>query len=483
MTAPGSDTAPDRLAGVAAFSRALVRDFGGYLVSLGLLSLGSLLLLPLIIAFLTPAETGLYSLVEVALVQGVTISLLGLKFSYLYYYAQVDADRRPRLLGTALVLTVGTALLTGTALAAVFGHAGLMARFDAAPLSHAWLLVPLLLSGAVQTVLLTELRAARHVWLSAVIGGAQLVLLLGLSTAAVAWLDLGLTGLLAAQAIAQTLSCIAAFVVLRRRIRAGFEPAWAGRLLRYGVPMMLGLMLRYSLDTLSRFLLAALVSIEAAGDFLVVSRILLLFEGLLALPFFTAWGGLMHHALRRPEAAAIVGRATTLALAAGAALGLTMLALQPLLFAQLARDPRADLAGVFALLLLARVVQLVKSPLTTGILRTGETRWSVTNNLLALGVFLVLIWPAASRYGLTGMAAAMLVATTAAAASLTVAAWRHCPHRIDWPALALGALLLAAAALLVWGGPASLPLAAAFVAAAALPVALLWRHLRVMDSR
>src|SRR3546814_3070262 len=51
---------------------------------------------------------------------------------------------------------------------------------------------------------------------------------------------------------------------MRRRLHFRWQPAQIKALLRYGLPMMGSLMLRYSLDTLCRFLLAALVSIEAA---------------------------------------------------------------------------------------------------------------------------------------------------------------------------------------------------------------------------
>src|SRR3546814_9313273 len=111
--------------------------------------------------------------------------------------------------------------------------------------------------------------------------------------------------------------------------------------------MMAGLTLRYSVDTLSRFLLAAFASIEAAGQFLIIARVATLFEALLTLPFFTAWGGLVHHALRRPDAAAIVGRVTSIALAAGALLLLAILAVQAPLFHLLAHDAMPQLAGAF----------------------------------------------------------------------------------------------------------------------------------------
>ena len=475
---PTDRRAPDRLEGAAAFTRALLRDSGGYLLSLGLLNLGNLLLLPLITAYLDPAELGLYSLVEAAQMQGVTISLLGMKFSYLYFYAQSDAARRTRLLGNALLLVLVSGLVAGLLLALLFADARVMARFDAAALPMAWMMIPLLLGGAVQTLLLTELRASRHVGLAGVITVAQLVLWLLLSAWFVALEDGGLPGLLGAQAIAQGMGCLVAFALVAPRLTISWDQRETQRMLRYGLPMMTGLLLRYSLGTILRFALAAMVSIEAAGLFLVINRIAVLFESLLSLPFLTAWGGLVHHILRRPDAARIIGQISSLALAAAALFALLCILLQPALFALLAHEEMPDAAGVFALLLLSNMIQMTRSPLSAGILRSGRTGWSVSNNMLALFVFLLVLFPATRLAGLTGAMLALLLASLLTSVTLIRAAWRDVPQQIAPPALGMVALLVVAAAAAVAVGPLPLPACIASLAVAAL---LGWRMTRHLD--
>lgn len=442
----GKPAAADRLETVADFTQATGRDFTGYLVSLGLLNLGSLFLLPLVTGYLGAGEIGLYSLVEVAQIQGITFSLLGLKFAYLYHYAHTPGDARPRLLGTTLLLTGGASMIAGLLLWAIFANPALMARFDARPLPHAWLLLPLLIFGAMQTVLLTELRANRQVWLSGFIAVSHLLLMLLLSIVLVAGYGAGIPGFLAAQSVASALSCGIAWSLINRRLVLLARPYRAGALLRYGIPMMTGLMLRYSLDTLCRFLLAALVSLEAAGQFMIVMRIVLLFEALLAIPFFTAWGGLVHHALQRPAAAVIIGRITALAMTAASLLVIVMLAIRPGLFRLLAHDAMPELAGLFALLLASRAIQLVKSPLTAGILVTGQTGWAVRNNVFALSVFTILAYPATELWAATGTALALLAANLAATLSLARAAFRHCRPAFELPAIALAVTAGAASA-------------------------------------
>src|SRR3546814_13361729 len=64
--------APEALDGPPAFAVALRHDYCSYLVSLGLISLGNIVLLPIITAYLSPADLGLYSLVETTMIQGIT---------------------------------------------------------------------------------------------------------------------------------------------------------------------------------------------------------------------------------------------------------------------------------------------------------------------------------------------------------------------------------------------------------------------------
>ena len=467
--------APDALAGPAAFAAALRHDYGSYLLSLGLINLGNVLLLPVITAYLSPEDLGLYSLVETTMIQGITFSLLGLKFAYLYYYAHTPVAERAGLFGSTLLLAAMASLTGGLLLWALFGNTAIMACFDTTPLRHAWLMIPLLMLGAMQTLLMTELRAARRAWLSGGIAVAQLALTLLGSLLLVAVFGFGLTGLLLAQLVTGLLVGGIALALMRNRIAFRWQPRQIKALLHYGIPMMGSLLLRYSLDTACRFLLAALVSIEAAGTFLVANSVASVFDGLLALPFFTAWGGLVHHALRQPAAATIVGRATGLAITLGSLLVLVILAARPWLFDILAHHPMPDTAALFTLLLLSKAVLLVRSPLTSGILATGRTGWATSNSLLGLVVFLALLYPLAQSWQAAGMAAALLIANTVATLVLALQARRHCRPRINGTAWLLCGL--AAGGGLLGLTPAGWPaILAALLGAALIATLLTWRH-------
>jgi len=396
------------------FIRALGGDYFGYLLTNGAAMMGSLLLLPILTRALPAAELGLYSLIDAAFLLGATFSLLGLKFAYLYFYARTDPGQRRHLLGTTFAISTSAAGLSGLLLTGIFSHAGMMARLNSATLPEAWLLIPLMITAGWQTLLHTEQRAERQIIAAGLISITQVGIWLAASAYLVLLRDAGLGGLLTGQIIGQLAACLLALLALRKgrswSQRFGWDAALVAPLVRYGMPMMLGLLLRYSLDSLSRFMLAAIVGIEAAADFLVAQRMAAIFDGLLALPFFAAWGGLVHHALKQPNAGGLLSRISLLVALACAGLILLLLVLQPWLFQLFASGPRPDLAGLFAMILLSKAVFVLRSPLAGGIFLTERTGWAVTNALVSLAAFLLCAWPAMAWGGAYGAALAVGIA-------------------------------------------------------------------------
>ena len=95
-----SDRAPEPAARTPLGAlRELSRDSFTYLLGAAALGLGNFLLIPLYTRHLTPSEFGVYALVDVTLM--VLVVAAGLKFdvSYLKWFADSPAERRPRLIG------------------------------------------------------------------------------------------------------------------------------------------------------------------------------------------------------------------------------------------------------------------------------------------------------------------------------------------------------------------------------------------------
>jgi O-antigen/teichoic acid export membrane protein len=461
--------------------RTLKKDTWGYAISLGPLGLGGLALLPLMTQLLTPAELGWLAVAEALLLPAGTLGMMGLKFAYLYRFAHITPRQQQALMATCLALGGLISLACGLTVAALTIHPALLEAMGwegPVPLHHPWLLVLLVPTGTMQALLMTELRAQRALRGTAWVSYGQLAATLGATAGMTVGFGWGLDGFLGGQLVGQIwgLAQTALYLAARRRAqREGDEGreeeegqapsrstqsdcafwAEAPALLRYGWPLTAGLLVRYGMDSLSRVMLAGLASLQAAADWLVVSRLLSVFDVLVANPFFMAWGGLMHHVLRRPDAAQAIGSVSSWALVSSSMAAVLMMSAFLPLSQMMTGQARADLALLFVLLLWSKWLVLVKSPLCCGVQQSGQTDWALRNNALALLVFAPAGWllmrlppPWGQAHGL---AVAMLVATLIPTATLYSQSQRSVHQK-------LGALpwVAAASALVATAGLATL---------------------------
>lgn len=410
------------------------RDTGSYLLALAPLGFGQLATLPLLTRALSPQDLGVLALLEALMTPAVTLGMLGMKFAYLYEFPRADAARARSLLACALVVAAASSLAFG--LAAGVGVALLVDLPARTELWQAVLVTANVLTANLAAVLTTELRARRAIRETALISYVQVVA----SFTTCWWLVTGLQGGINGFLLSQVLGNLAACGLARARLgRIDAHPAAddARAMVRYGWPLTLGLVVRYGMDSLSRLFLGLYVSLESAGDWLLASRVVVIFEILVAGPFFMAWGAHVHAALLRPDREAQLAGVTRWALRVvlASAFGLT-LAHQALLWG-LAGGARPDLAWLFGLLLLSKVIPTLKSPLCAGINHDGQTGWAWRNNLLALAVFAACAAPLGASLGGVGIALATVAASIVTTFPLYRASQRAVPQalgRATWVA-------------------------------------------------
>jgi hypothetical protein len=95
--------------------RSMLADSAQYLVGLALLSLASVALVPLYTRQLTPAEFGVYALVDVSVLGLLTIASLGLNVAYLKWFAVAKPSEVPALFSEMLLAGGGAAAILGAA--------------------------------------------------------------------------------------------------------------------------------------------------------------------------------------------------------------------------------------------------------------------------------------------------------------------------------------------------------------------------------
>jgi O-antigen/teichoic acid export membrane protein len=227
----------------------------------------SFLLLPLYTRYLTPADYGIISL-GLAFVQlMLTLTQLGLveAANRLYFRYYRDADRLKSHLSTIFFTLLTSALLTCLVMTvfraplseAVFNQPGL----------EAYLLVAIWVTPLAQIIELTQvvLIASERPLAFALISSGRLLLIATFSVALVVGLQLGAWGALSAQLFAAAVSAVAALLLFRRYFKPTFKRADMSEALRFGLPLLPGLMSGWLLSYIDRIFLSHYHNLSSVG--------------------------------------------------------------------------------------------------------------------------------------------------------------------------------------------------------------------------
>ena len=441
-------------------------DFLLYLLLNAVTAVGGFLLLPVLLHTLDRPDLGRFALVEGCLAVTLSLSLAGQKFAYLQWTADRERAEHGRLLGTVLTVCGGAALAVAAALWGLLHLPAAAALLGGRGGPSLMVLAALGLASVVNILLQTEARQLRRL-------DVQIAAAVVQATATVAAVflaashGLGVEGVLWGLFAGTLASLLVLAAAVLPGLRLGLAVAEIAPMLRYGLPIMGGLLIRFGLDAALRWMLAALVSLDVLTDYLAAAKLADLFETLFANAFFMAWGTLVYRVIRRPDAGHIVGRMTAVALRVTAAAVALLLAAAGPLFALVGGGGLHEAPRILPLLLLGKVAAILQSPLSAGLLATRRMGWQVRAGLISLLVFALLSLPLATAAGAAGLAAALALALWAATVAIAVWSLRLLPLAVEAGAvggLAAAVALLVAAAV-AGPSPTILPLAALAVVA------------------
>lgn len=368
------------LAAVARFRQELWYDGRRYFIAYGILAVEPLLLAPLLLNLLNAAELGVLGAVEGGLVLLGALSQLGVKFAYLQLVADVGPEERAEGFWSATVVTSLAGLLLGVGGSLVLSQGWVVALLGMDPALGGTTLAGLLLATNLNMMLVTDLRSRRTVRPIILSSLARVTVMLSLTAG---WAP-GAVGRLDALLAAQGLGMVAAIGVLwvsggvprRPSVRLSL----ALELVRYGLPIALGSVLKYGTDALLPWMALVLVSPAAAGALTLAAKTALLFDTAFGWPFLMAWGGRVYHLIKRPSANVLLQRllleAMVVSLGAAALAG----GLGGLLLTGADGDAPliAAALGMLPLVLLGRVLFILRSPASAGLLVLRRMQWHVT---------------------------------------------------------------------------------------------------------
>ncbi|HWR97026.1 MAG TPA: oligosaccharide flippase family protein [Candidatus Methanoperedens sp.] len=427
--------------GLAEVLGALGADSAQYLVGLAVVGLGNMVLIPLYSRRLSPAEFGVFGLLEVVMLASIAVAGLGLNLSYAKWHAEVEPAAIPRLLGTQLL--VGLAAATAVGLAATMSlHTRLFGRhFGASVDQHALSLSVIIMAESVQGLLLNHLRAARKPALFTTGSIARL----GAVLLATVWLmngrGLGLSGLFWGRALGDAFGVAVLVFFCRSDISLKASREYAAGMLKLGFPLVWSALLVMLLDGSGRFFLGRYGDLQQVGTYSMGTKIAGLMKLVIVMPFGVAWGGLMFRIAKMPDARHIYSKLAGYVLVLSSALALMFSLTAPTLFQIFATRAYAAAMPVLPLLLLVQAITVLQYPLAIGLHLGGATRSLIPISLAGLVLTLLISWALVPQYGADGAAAAWLAGWGGITLLIALASQRKYPLNYELTPLALGVVM------------------------------------------
>lgn len=370
----------------------MIHDGKRYFWAYAVLAVEPVLLVPLLVALLSPEEIGVLGSVEALIVVLGGLSQLGVKFSYLQHVADHGQVGRGRGFWTATLMTCAAGFAAGALAAPLMDSPSVAGVLGMVPGVHWAVLGALMFAINLQMMLVTDLRAKRT---PLPFAAASLV-----RVVAVALLVLQLTGrmgssieaILLAQLVGLALSIVILLVFGGMPGVAAFDGGLARGFLGYGGPIALGGLVKYGTDALLPWFCLALVSPVAAAAMVLALKASALFDSWFGSPFLMAWGGRVYHLAREKPVAVLSRRLfAEISFAVVAALllswGMGWLLLRATAGGEVLLS---DALVLLPLALVGRALLVLRSPASVGQVAARSMGWNFRYAVAGLAAFAVL---------------------------------------------------------------------------------------------
>lgn len=382
-----------------------------YAIGNALNRVGAFLLLPIYTRHLSTAEYG--ALETFYMVSAIISGLLAVGIAHAtlrFYFDHHDLRERHAVVSTNLIASL---LISAAGIALLWPAAPWVQHlvFQGHDFGHAyhWMLGTIVFELSSQ-VALAYIRAIERSILFVTVALAKLLLQVVVNSVALLVYDAGVEGVLAGNFLTVLLGWLLLGAVTVRDCGLRFQWAKLMPVLRYSLPFLATAVFGIAASTADRFIVQALVSLEALGLYALASKFSKLVSDLIGEPVNRAYGSFRFTIMGQPDAALTQARITRYLSALLLSAGLAVSLLTPDLL-RIMSAPAFHGAGDFVpLLVLAAVLQTLTYPLQTGVLyekRTGLLAWAS----LAQGVTGVLTGLAATwAFGILGACLGVLAA-------------------------------------------------------------------------
>jgi len=410
---------------------ALGGDSSVYLFGAALIGAGNFVLVPLYTRYLSPANFGVYTLVDLALFIAVTVSTLRLDVAYLKWFGGTQNEKPCELLGSVLTCSAICGLSLGLILAASLGSAAAERWLRAPDYRFVWLLIPLVLLENVQVILLANLRAYRRALSYSLCAAFRLLLIILASLHFVVAARQGVTGIFLGRLVGDAGSMIVLLVLSAPSLRPRLQLPMLKKMLFFSLPLIWTGFAAVLMDAEGRYFLTRYRSMEEVGVYGAGVKIGSVFQVLVTQPFGMAWGGMVFQIANGENARSIYSRILAYVFFGSLVAALLLSTLAPEFLRLFATKAYAPALGILPLIFLVRAIAVLEYPASTGIYLSGHTSWFAGIYSAGLAITFVFCWLLVPRWGMYGVVWSWGAGWAAIAALMFLIGQKYYALRLD----------------------------------------------------
>lgn len=374
------------------------------------MQLASVVLLPLYTHYLSPAD---YGVLEILDRTGQIIVLLllgnGVRMATFSFYCQANTPEERRQTFSSIAVVLWTILAIGALLSVALSPLLASALQIGNPLLVLLGIGVVLLQGLVALPL--ALMQARVESLSFVISNLLLAITrMTLIIVAVAWLGLGIWGVLGASSICLGLYAV---VLTTREVVGGFsQPNYSTivKILKFSVPLLPSGILALALTSADRFFLLNYTSAKEVGTYSFGYKIAVLIPLLVTTPLWKVWTAELYAHFKAPDASLSVGRVITRILAVRVFMGLGVCLFSREIVELLAPNEYQAATLVIPLLTVSSTLELATNLFEGSFWSEQKTKWKPIIMAFSAVTALISLWVLVPPMGSMGAAIAAVIA-------------------------------------------------------------------------
>ncbi len=398
----------------------------------------SALLLPFYTHYLMPADFGILDLLQRT--GSIVVLLLlghGIRMATFAFYCQTKSPgERQQVFSTIAVILGLVLLLGGLAGVAMAPWLARVLEIENPRLVTLGITVVLLEAFTTFPIALMQARAdsLRYIGANLLMAFCRMLLIIG----AVAWLDLGVGGVLGASAI--SFAMVGAGLFYRESLSGFPSPdlAIAKHVVAFALPLLPSGLMGLALAGADRYYLVAYTSTREVGLYALGAKLAMMVPGLAIDPLWKVWTAVLYDYYAAADAAERVGRIVLRILAVQVFLALGVSIFSRELVALLAPSSYAAAALVVPLLAVAGSCQLANNLFEGTFWSQRKTKWKPLLMACSAGVAVIAFSIFVPRWGSWGAAAALALAYAVHACLTFIITQRIFAVKYDWRAAAAG---------------------------------------------